>query len=206
MVINVAKQAFGLRRTSPTAPVGSAPERRPVPAPRQTPRAHGATSSVKKSESRQVDKKQRRPEGPSLESLSKEAWLQLRSLNLADKLPEDNYDISDPESVADEEEKLRRREKKAVPKWCDNYLESLNAQATLDPDSIFGSKVPLCALEDIFLDTHYEKANKSRPKRGRGSSADWRKDQLTQREISAYKRKLGQCKVWAAEPSAANLT
>merc|ERR1719476_607150 len=97
---------------------------------------------------------------------------------LPEKLPEDNYDLSDGGSVADEQERHRRREKKAVPGWCGCYLGQLEAQSDLDPDSIFGCRVPRCSLEDVFLDVHYEKAGKSRPKRARGSSADWRKDKL----------------------------
>eukprot|EP00971_Amphidinium_carterae_P149932 2972383-Amphidinium_carterae.1 len=55
-------------------------------------------------------------------------------------------------------EEPRDRSKKFVPAWCKNYLEELQRQADVDPDSIFGNRVPQCCLEDIFTDATYKQA------------------------------------------------
>merc|ERR1712183_222402 len=92
-----------------------------------------------------------------------------------------------------EEQPEPDRSHKNIPEWSVSrvYLQSLNEQADLDPDTIFGSRVPGCVLEDIFTDDIYRSANKSRPRRRRGSSGDWRRDRLNADEIKGYKQKMG---------------
>lgn len=114
---------------------------------------------------------------------------------LPDPRPEDNYELSDREDDSDREE-TRDRSQKRIPKWCDNYLQVLHQQQDVDPDTIFGCRVPKCSLEEIFTDAHYKLAGKPRPNRKRGSSADWRKDGLAPRDVREYKKKMGQGRSW----------
>jgi len=125
-----------------------------------------------------------------------EDCMALRHKPLGLKLPEDNYEISDHGASDDEEAQAKDRIGKHVPKWCETYLDALNKQSDIDPDTIFGSKVPKCALEDIFDDAMYRQAGKNRPKRARGSSGDWRKDRLTKNEIQSYKSRMGHSRTW----------
>jgi len=124
----------------------------------------------------------------------------VRQIPLGPSRPEDNYELSDQaDSDADEALEARRRAKKRVPSWCSNYLEVLHKQADLDPDGIFGGRVPKCALDVVFPEELYKSYTKGRPKRNRGSSGDWRRDRLTAQEIGLYKRKMGQMRVWTDE-------
>jgi hypothetical protein len=125
-----------------------------------------------------------------------EDCMTLRRIALSEKLAEDNYEISEHGASDDEDAQARDRGRKHVPKWCENYLETLNKQSDVDPDTIFGSKVPKCALEDIFDDAMYRQVGKNRPKRVRGSSGDWRKDKLTRNEIQSYKTRMGHARTW----------
>lgn len=125
-------------------------------------------------------------------------WVKLKRIPLGPKKAEENYEISDKEEDSDCEME-RDRSHKFVPKWCDNYLQRLQEQSTLDPDTIFGSKVPKCNLDEIFSDADYRKRGRERPKRKRGSSGEWRKDRLTPAEISEYKTKMGQIRAWSAD-------
>lgn len=127
-----------------------------------------------------------------------EPWHVLRRLQLPDKLLEDNYELSDQGSTSDQDDnaEAERRSKKHVPSWCDNYLNDLSMQANMDPDTVFGSRVPQCLLEQVFPDELYRQLEKHRPKRPRGSSGNWQKDGLTEDEVCAYKRKMGQTKDW----------
>merc|ERR1719271_1348987 len=70
---------------------------------------------------------------------------------LPPKLDEDNYEISEKDENSDEACEEPDRSHKHVPRWCSNYLETLATQSSLDPDSIFGNKVPRCDLDAIFL-------------------------------------------------------
>merc|ERR1719171_1658651 len=133
-----------------------------------------------------------------------EPWALLRKVQISSPRKEDNYEISDKdENSADEAEPDRSH--KLVPRWCENYLQRLQEQSTLDPDSIFGTKVPKCELEVIFSNEDYRKRSRERPKRKRGSSGEWRKDRLAQSEIAEYKVKMGQTRHWDAENIAANI-
>lgn len=129
-----------------------------------------------------------------------EDWQILRQIPLPDIRPEDNYELSEhgENSDPDDAEEAARRAKKKVPRWCDFYLDFLQKQADTDPDTVFGSRVPECRMQDIFTDELYTKVGKKRPKRNRGSSQDWRRDRLAKGEIKCYKRKMGQTKGWMA--------
>lgn len=129
-----------------------------------------------------------------------EAWQLLRQFPLPPPQLEENYELSEQgDSDVDEAVEAQRRAAKAVPRWCGHYLELLQKQSELDPDTVFGTKVPLCDLNDIFPDKLYDKVNRARPNRSRGSSGNWRKDALTRCEIGAYKNKLGQTKTWIGD-------
>jgi len=136
------------------------------------------------------------PEPPSSHAL-------LRSIILPLKRVEDNYVISDHGSDSEAEDQEQQKEKertsKHVPKWCETYVQDLARQSDIDPDSVFGSKVPRCSLEDIFTDQAYQQVGRHRPKRTRGSSGDWRKDRLAKHEVLHYKTRMGQVRNWDAD-------
>jgi hypothetical protein len=139
------------------------------------------------------------PVPPFKEKQALEPWLFLRQTELTTPRQEDNYEISDQgDSDPDDRAEERRRAKKHVPRWCDNYLEQLSRQADMDPDTVFGNKVPTCDVEEIFPVELYKTVGKERPKRNRGSSQNWGKDKLTTNEVQEYKRKMGQNKAWMA--------
>jgi hypothetical protein len=112
---------------------------------------------------------------------------------LSPKRDEDNYEISEKDENSDAEDEPDRKHKH-VPRWCSSYLEVLNAQSSWDPDTVFGGKVPPCDLELIFTAETYKAAGKERPNRRRGSSQDWKKDGLRDKEVQQYKKKMGQTK------------
>lgn len=87
-----------------------------------------------------------------------------------------------------------------MPRWCDGYLEQLPEQASIDPDTIFGKRVPECCLEKVFPEALYRLVRRSLPqKRKRGSSGNWRKDRLSKTEIGEYKRRMGLKRGWDLE-------
>ncbi|CAE8727723.1 unnamed protein product, partial [Polarella glacialis] len=164
-----------------TAPGASAPYRpAAVPAlPLQELAARAAASSSSSSsaanEGSLATSKGPRPPVPAFRDPAQI----VRQMELEPKDPEDNYELSDCGGDSDQEdaagERERQRGSKHVPKWCGEYLQVLSTQADVDPDTIFGSRVPQCIQEDIFTDDMYESVGKKRPKRARGSSGDWRK-------------------------------
>lgn len=125
-----------------------------------------------------------------------EPWLKLREIKLPPPKPEDNYELSDKGEESDAEEPDRSH--KHVPRWSSQYLELIEKQADIDPDTIFGRRVPRCDLLVIFSDNLYQGCNKERPKRKRGSSGEWRQDRLTTQEVGEYKKKMGHAKSWMA--------
>jgi len=125
-----------------------------------------------------------------------EQWMLLRQQQIGNPRKEDNYEISEKGDDSEAESPEQDRKNKHVPAWCKDWITLLNAQANIDPDSIFGTKVPRCDLESIFTDADYAMRNKKRPRRKRGSSGEWKKDRLTQFEIDEYKRKMGQTKIF----------
>jgi len=123
-----------------------------------------------------------------------EPWQILREQVLPPKNLDDNYQISEP-ADSDDETSVDRTGKH-VPKWSCNFVEQADQQSCIDPDTIFGSRVPHCELETVFSDELYKKVGRSRPKRVHGSSGDWRKDRLTHGEIHGYKNRMGHTKSW----------
>lgn len=124
----------------------------------------------------------------------------LRQMNIQPKREEDNYEISEHDENSDEEgDKSRERSGKHVPRWCATYLEDLQRQANIDPDTIFSSKVSCCDLDAVFTDDMYREVGKQRPKRTRGSSGDWQKDRLSCVEINRYKSRMGHLRSWDEE-------
>ena len=67
------------------------------------------------------------------------------------KLEEDNYEISDLEEDMHGNRVEPDRTKKRIPQWCANYVKIAETQAEVDPDSIFGSHMPICDLETCQL-------------------------------------------------------
>jgi len=132
-----------------------------------------------------------------MQAAKKEPAVLLRqSIVLAPKRGEDNYDMSDPGEDSDDNDS--RTHSKPVPKWCETYIQELEKQAQLDPDTIFGSKVPHCNLEEVFSDHTYARIGTARPRRRRGSSGEWARDRLTRTDVRRYKAKLGQTRCWSA--------
>eukprot|EP00435_Cladocopium_sp_Y103_P041506 s2243_g11.t1 len=62
------------------------------------------------------------------------------------KREEDNYEISDMEEDEDGNRIEPDRQGKRIPAWCANYATVATSQADIDPDSIFGTRMPLCDL------------------------------------------------------------
>jgi len=125
------------------------------------------------------------------------SWARLRHVQAPLARPEDEYEISEPEDEDAEDYREKDRSSKHVPKWCENYHMELQAKADIDPDSVFGM-VPHCNLEEIFTDSCYQQVKVKRPQRKRGSSGDWRKDNLEFLEIKDYKSRMGHMKTWEA--------
>eukprot|EP00930_Biecheleria_cincta_P022467 TRINITY_DN16398_c0_g1_i2.p1 TRINITY_DN16398_c0_g1~~TRINITY_DN16398_c0_g1_i2.p1 ORF type:complete len:139 (+),score=27.67 TRINITY_DN16398_c0_g1_i2:334-750(+) len=83
------------------------------------------------------------------------------------------------------------------PQWTGDYLELVNRQAHTDPDSIFGSQVPACDLEDIFPNHLFREAGMPPSKKlKRSDSGDWELDALARTEVLEYKRRMGHTKTW----------
>ncbi len=112
---------------------------------------------------------------------------------LAPLKPEDNYEMSDKDTDSeDEPDAQEKRKLKRVPEWTRGWRERALAQATVDPESIFGIILPLCDLSVIFNEANYAKMRADRPKRLRGSSGNWKMDKLTQVEVDEYRNRCGQ--------------
>eukprot|EP00927_Polykrikos_kofoidii_P060478 TRINITY_DN55444_c0_g1_i1.p1 TRINITY_DN55444_c0_g1~~TRINITY_DN55444_c0_g1_i1.p1 ORF type:complete len:622 (-),score=76.67 TRINITY_DN55444_c0_g1_i1:189-2054(-) len=149
-----------------------------------------------------VVKKPPRPAVPSFQA-PLDPWIELRRQGLPPWRQEDNYEISEPGDLSEDEVAMSReadRSKKHVPAWCGNFLETLKNQASIDPDTIFGNRVPVCNLEIVFPDPLYDRFGQDAPKRRRGSSGDWGHDKLTHTEVRDYKQKMGQTNSWRKKP------
>lgn len=143
-------------------------------------------------------KKKAMPPVPAFQAQPEEPepWEILRKTVLPPKNPDDDYEISDKEDSADELEEPDRSDKH-VPAWSLDYSVKLTAQENVDPDTIFGSKVPICDLDMIFPDALYREWGCAPPRRKRGSSCLWHKDRLSRSEIVAYRRKMGHQRRWS---------
>ncbi|CAK0847366.1 unnamed protein product [Prorocentrum cordatum] len=85
----------------------------------------------------------RRPPAPA--PRPEEPWRRRLRNGLPEKAASDNYEISDKGSDSDAEEP--DRDLKPVPEWSTHYLESMERQHGIDPDTIFGGRVPRCDLD-----------------------------------------------------------
>jgi hypothetical protein len=81
-------------------------------------------------------------------------WQKLRQIRLDAPRSEDNYEISDHED-SDQEMVVKDRRAKRVPEWVRDYLQVVATQADIDADTIFGTRVPKCDLDEIFNDALY---------------------------------------------------
>ncbi|CAK0866125.1 unnamed protein product [Prorocentrum cordatum] len=135
--------------------------------------------------------KRKAPEQPETSEASR--WARVKSLAppVGPKRVEDNYDISDTEEDLNGNRVEPDRTGKHVPSWSTNYLQAVQAQASLDPDSIFGTRVPQCDLEAIFPDRFYRMGFNPVKKRRRGSSGAWAPDALGRQEIKTYAARMG---------------
>jgi len=129
-------------------------------------------------------------------------WQILRQKALPPSRPEDNYEISEKGGDSDAEENDDHRLHKHIPAWCDSYVKQLKLQEDMDPDTIFGPRVPPCNLEEIFSDELYAAVGKNRPKRARGSSGDWKRDRLQKEDVTKYKSRMGHVRSWTELPKA----
>ncbi|CAE8714558.1 unnamed protein product [Polarella glacialis] len=141
----------------------------------------------------------RRPPVPAFKKPPQEPepWQLVRAMKLPPPNPEDSYELSDKgdDSEADEPD----RTQKYQPAWSSNYLQVIEAQSDIDPDTIFGTSVPQCDLAVIFRDADYLKFQQERPKRKRGSSGEWHADRLSRQEVGDYKKKMGHKRRWDAK-------
>ncbi len=106
--------------------------------------------------------------------------------------PEDQYEMTeweDTDAEGDEDMKERKRMAKRIPAWCIGWIEQAKTQTTIDPDTVFGSRLPRCDLEVLFGQTNnaYMKARKGK----RGSSGEWGMDDVTRRELEEYRAIMG---------------
>lgn len=150
------------------------------------------------SEARPGLRKAKRPPVPAfaLKPPEPEPWQLLRQIQLPDKKEEENYEISEKGSNSEAEEEPDRSHKR-TPDWSLKFLELLETQVDIDADTIFGSRVPRCVLEEIFTDRDYLRYAADRPaRRRRGSSGEWRRDRLSRAEICKYKEQTGQHRRW----------
>lgn len=113
----------------------------------------------------------------------------LRRDPLPRKRSQDNYDMSDREGSDGEIANVVRS--KRVPEWCCNYQDRVNLQKHVNPDTIFGTAVPSCNLDDVFPDTLYKSLSLLKVKRNRGSSRMWHQDGLRPDEVESYAKKMG---------------
>ena len=107
-------------------------------------------------------------------------------------LPEDQYEMTeweDSDVEEDEDMKERKRMSKRIPTWCIGWIETAKTQTTIDPDTVFGMRLPRCDLEVLFGQTNnaYMKARRGK----RGSSGEWGMDEITRRELEEYRAIMG---------------
>jgi hypothetical protein len=133
------------------------------------------------------------PVVPGRRSVLGEGTRRLKLQPIGEPKEEDNYAITEKgtDSEGEEEQAAKRRAKK-IPEWCKQWREQCMKQSTIDPESIFGINIPNCDLSAIFTENNYARMHKTRPKRIRGSSGNWKMDKLKQDEIDIYRSVCGQ--------------
>jgi hypothetical protein len=120
--------------------------------------------------------------------------VKLREMKLPPPRPEDNCELSDAAELCEED---MDGEELPAPAWCDGFLEVLEAQTVIDPDTIFGASVPEVHLDSVFPSELWRRLGQEPPRRRkRGSSGNWSRDGVREEEVRRYKRHLGQTLAW----------
>eukprot|EP00931_Biecheleriopsis_adriatica_P009119 TRINITY_DN110223_c0_g1_i1.p1 TRINITY_DN110223_c0_g1~~TRINITY_DN110223_c0_g1_i1.p1 ORF type:complete len:240 (-),score=64.77 TRINITY_DN110223_c0_g1_i1:30-749(-) len=84
-----------------------------------------------------------------------------------------------------------------LPHWNSYRCLDINRQADVDPDSIFGSRVPPCDLEELFPEALFREVGAPLPKKlKRSESGDLELSPVCAAEVLDYKRKMGQTRGW----------
>jgi hypothetical protein len=98
-------------------------------------------------------------------------------------------EFEDSDCEDDEDTKERKRAAKRIPAWCIAWIETAKTQTSIDPDTVFGSRIPRCDLEALFGQTNnaYLKARRGK----RGSSGEWGMDEISRRELDEYRAIMG---------------
>ncbi|KAF4729205.1 hypothetical protein FOZ63_028237, partial [Perkinsus olseni] len=135
--------------------------------------------------------------GPSTNGVKR-----LRSLDSPPRF-DDQYPISEYDEDTDEHSEDARR--KHIPGWSLEWKSMVLAQSNTDPDSIFGDRIPSCDIGQVFGDVvasgqldppntqSFKDYIRINDKTGRrGSTGNWRFDELLDEEIYTYKQKMKQ--------------
>jgi len=113
---------------------------------------------------------------------------------------DDQYQITEWEDsegenagYEDEDSKEKRRMQKHIPSWCVGWVETAKTQTSIDPDTVFGTKLPKCDLGVIFGDKFRDNAYMRTKAAGhrRGSSGEWGMDVVTRAELEDYRQVMG---------------
>ncbi|KAF4686172.1 hypothetical protein FOZ60_005610 [Perkinsus olseni] len=126
----------------------------------------------------------------------------LRSLDSPPRF-DDQYPISEYDEDTDEHSEDARR--KHIQGWSLEWKSMVLAQSNTDPDSIFGDRIPSCDIGQVFGDIvasgqldppntqSFKDYIRINDKTGRrGSTGNWRFDELLDEEIYTYKQKMKQ--------------
>ena len=113
-------------------------------------------------------------------------------------ISDDQYPITDwvdsegeNATFEDDDAKETRRLQKHVPSWCEGWVETAKTQTNIDPDTVFGTKLPKCDLSVIFGAKFRDNAYMRTKTRGRGSSGEWGLDVVTRAELDEYRQVMG---------------
>ena len=105
---------------------------------------------------------------------------------------EDQYEMTeweDSDTEMQEDESERKRLNKKIPPWCIGWIETAKTQTSIDPDTVFGMRIPRCDLSVLFgqPSNAYMRARNGK----RGSSGEWGMDDMTRQELSEYRQLMG---------------
>mmetsp|Transcript_18579 Transcript_18579/g.46355 ORF Transcript_18579/g.46355 Transcript_18579/m.46355 type:complete len:227 (-) Transcript_18579:666-1346(-) len=107
--------------------------------------------------------------------------------------PGESYEMS---SDAENSDQSPNREKKDVPKWCENWVKEVEGQAKIDPDTVFGGNMVLVDLEDVFGVENPDQPSKRGRRLSEDARADpqrrWHRDKLRKEEVINYTQVMGQ--------------
>ena len=104
-------------------------------------------------------------------------------------LPEDQYELTEWEDSDAEKDDRGCAYEKPVPAWCIGWVDLAKTQTSIDPDTVFGTKLAKCDLDVLFgKDNAYLKARRGK----RGSSGEWGMDNVSRQELMEYRQIMGQ--------------